>query len=212
VDKPNGFPADAWARVLSEQIRGERDYRQLRAKGPPPGAWTGVPWIVHAFRSFILKVFSVFAHEVCTLGRQRAADGSWVWPIDRIRAECDEFLRVFTIHAYGSDLGYDHRGRRLPEMISNWGGTLLPKEERVFYGSDEWRNFQENYSRLPTSRGNRRGKVGGACQSRPANRNQRTTNYRLRRQISQHGCYLQNLHGRSKSFVRSRLSTPLPTC
>jgi hypothetical protein len=87
------------------------------------------------FRKYVLRVFLVFAKEACKLG----AHGSWT--MDRVRAETDEFLRLFTIQAYYED-GHDKQGRELPKMISHMDGSILPEVKRKFRSSAEWQQFE----------------------------------------------------------------------
>jgi hypothetical protein len=61
--------------------------------------------------------------------------------VGSIRSECAEFLRRFTIEAYYEE-GFDRSGRKLDEMTSHVDGSLLQTVERIYRGSEEWKEFE----------------------------------------------------------------------
>ncbi len=134
MEYPQDFSPQARARVEAERLKAGKQLEQRRDQ---------VPWVRYGpvradeenLRKYILQVFLVFAQEACKLGSQGQ------WPVDRIRPEMDEFLRRFTIEAC-SDKGYDKDGRKLPEMIDNYG-SILPKVKWEFKKSAEWQQFEQ---------------------------------------------------------------------
>jgi hypothetical protein len=135
VDYPPEFSAPARARVEAEELKRRKVLAERRkaVASSPYGA--NLP-NEENLREYILQVFLIFAREACKLGSQR------LWAVDRIRTEAEEFLRKFTIEAYYAE-GHDKNGRKLREMVSNWGGSLLPEVEREFRASAEWQQYEE---------------------------------------------------------------------
>ena len=135
MEYPRDFSPQARARVEAERLKAGKELEEQRDE---------VPWSRYGpgtvdeknLRKYILRVFLVFAQEVCELGSQRP------WTVDRIRSVADGFLRRFTIEAY-FDKGYDKHGRKLPEMICNSSGGILPKVQREFEKSAEWHQFEQ---------------------------------------------------------------------
>lgn len=133
MDYPTDFPQESRARVEAERLRAVRELEQNRkafssSYGPTREDEQNL-------RHYILRVFLAFAHEACELGLQGR------WPVERIRSEADEFLRLFTIEAYYSQ-GHDQAGRKLADMLGDCGG-LLPEVRRKFEESPEWSKFQD---------------------------------------------------------------------
>jgi hypothetical protein len=134
VKYPQEFPPRALALIEAEKLRARRQLQEQVSQAPwskyGPSATDE-----ENFRKYVLRVFLVFAKEACKLG----AHGSWT--MDRVRAETDEFLRLFTIQAYYED-GHDKQGRELPKMISHMDGSILPEVRRKFRSSAEWQQFE----------------------------------------------------------------------
>ena len=65
-----------------------------------------------------------------------------LWSVDRLQSEAREFLRQCTIQAR-YEKGYDGSGHRLPEMVSNWGGGILPEIQRAFEHSPQWKEYED---------------------------------------------------------------------
>jgi hypothetical protein len=143
MDYPQEFSPVARGRVEAERIRANRDLE----KEPVRDRRDLYP--------YILRVFLVFGHEACELGRQG------VWAANRIRDEAKEFLRKFTIAAY-YEKGYDQSGHRFSQMTSNYGG-LLPEVEQHFLKSEEWHKFEDELLETAES-------VGKAESGLPANK------------------------------------------
>lgn len=141
---PEEFSAQARARVEVVRLKAANNLEQCRNKtkprprrqhtsGPYGSLWNEEEEDLH---EYILHVTRAYGHEACELGLQA------VWTVDRIRSEVVEFRRKFTIEAH-SEKGYDKRGSRLRDMVSNWGGSLQPDVERTFDKSIEWHEFEE---------------------------------------------------------------------
>ena len=131
---PEEFSQQARARIEAERLKARKQLKQRRNQVPWSGGYLPRPADEKNLRKYILRVFLVVAQEMCKLGLQG------LWTVDRIRLEAEEFLRKFAIKAY-SDEGYDKQGRKLPEIIDNWGSI---KEEvwRAFKESAEWQQFE----------------------------------------------------------------------
>jgi hypothetical protein len=127
---PGDFPSEARNQVEVAILRATKGLAQRRNEVPP------VNGDEENLRKYILQVFLVFAEQACALGSQGR------WAVDRIRSEALEFLRLFTIRAYYQS-GFDRRGRKLREMISNWNGAILPDVQREFEKSAEWQQFED---------------------------------------------------------------------
>jgi hypothetical protein len=82
-----------------------------------PDGWIVRTWDQVAFYAYIMRVFLAFGREACQL----AATGAWA--VDRARSEAEEFLRVFTIHAYYEN-GHDRSGSQFPKMTGDCGSLL----------------------------------------------------------------------------------------
>ena len=103
---PPQFSGQARANVEREQLKASRDLANSRRE-KPPADWTGTAreWDRWEFYDYIIRVFVVFAHEACALGR------AGLWTIDRVRSEAEEFLRRFTLDAC-YDKGNDRSGQK----------------------------------------------------------------------------------------------------
>lgn len=139
------FSLQARARVEAERLRARRDLEQARAEKPPED-WEVRRWDQCAFYAYIARVVGAFAREACELGRQ----GTWM--IDRIRAEVDEFIRLFSLDAYYED-GHDRFGRRLPEIFS--GAYLERQVTQTLRNSREWREFEEELLQVAEAQASR---------------------------------------------------------
>jgi hypothetical protein len=127
---PPEFPQKSRALVLAESIRAARDFDEAKQQARFLSAIEG------PLRNYILRVFIVFVREAGELGRQR------LWTVDRVESESREFLRQYTICAR-YEKGGDRSGNRLGEMVSNWGGDILPEIQRAFEQSPEWKEYED---------------------------------------------------------------------
>ena len=141
---PEEFSPEARARIELKKLKAGRDLelyridpaarpRRQHAVGPYGTLWTQEQEDLH---EYILHVTLAFGHEACELGLQG------VWQVDRIRTAVTDFLRRCTIEAR-LEKGHDKYGHIFPEMVDNWGGSLLPQVERTFLESPEWRQFED---------------------------------------------------------------------
>ena len=126
---PAEFPQTSRARVHSEGIRAAIDFDEAKQSARNRSD------IESLLRNYILRVFMEFVREARHLGRQG------LWMIDRLESESREFLRQQTIEAW-HEKGYDRSGSQLREVVSHWGGSILPEVQRVFERSSEWKEFQ----------------------------------------------------------------------
>jgi excisionase family DNA binding protein len=137
---PSDFSREARDKVVAAEIRAGRFVAE-------PGAYSfttrpaviehGPTWLV--FR-YIMLVFAVFASEACKLGE--ASDG---WSLDIVDREVREFLRLLTIKA---ELRYGGGEYRLPPMLSNMDGSILPEIQAAFETFPEWKEYQDNLLKL----------------------------------------------------------------
>jgi hypothetical protein len=111
---PPEFPQKSRDLVSAEGLRAAREFdsakRRVRLRSE----------VEALLRNYILQVFISFVREASDLVRQG------LWSVDRLQSEAREFLRQCTIQAR-YEKGYDGSGHRLPEMVSNWGGGILPE-------------------------------------------------------------------------------------
>ena len=137
MDYPGEFSVQARARVESEELKANRELEQSLALEPSKG-WTKGrrAWDQCAFYTYVLRVFLAFAGESCKLGQEGT------WPVDRIRSKSEGFLRRFAVQAYYAR-GRDRTGSKLPEIVSNWNGSLLREVEQMLRMSDEWHQFED---------------------------------------------------------------------
>ena len=126
---PAEFPQASRARVSAESIRAARDFEEAKQVAHDRSK------IESLLRNYVLRVFIEFVREARNLGRQG------LWTIDRLESESREFLRQGTIGAW-HEKGYDQFGNRLPDVVSNWGGSILPEIQRMLERSPEWQEFQ----------------------------------------------------------------------
>lgn len=127
MEYPPDFPPESRARVEAEKIRAGRDFDSAKQS---------VEWpreVEVLLRKYILRLLLTFSKE---------AQDRRLWPVDRMDKLSREFLRFATIDAYYEE-GYDTRGGRLREMISNWGGAILLEVEREFEKTPEWKQYQD---------------------------------------------------------------------
>ena len=132
MDYPREFSAHARAKVEAAKIRARRRYVERRENDRDLRYGSDHE---SNLREYILRVFLAFAKEACQLGSEG------VLGADRIRKECAEFLRRFTIEAYYED-GYDRGGSRLSEMTSHWSGGLLTRVEQEYRKASEWQKYE----------------------------------------------------------------------
>jgi hypothetical protein len=142
MNYPQEFSPLARARVEAERIRANRELEKKPLRDR------------RDLYPCILRVFLVFGHEACELGRQG------IWTADHIRDEAKEFLRKFTIATY-YEKGYDQSGRRFSQMTGNYGG-LLSEVAQHFLKSEEWHKFEDELLETAES-------VGKAESGLPAN-------------------------------------------
>lgn len=133
MDYPREFSLEARARIEAARVKALRELEE--ARGLKLDGWIVRTRDQAAFYAYIMRVFLAFGREACQL----AARGAWA--VDRARSEAEEFLRVFTIHAY-YEHGHDRSGREFPKMTSDGGGSLLKEVKRSFRSTDEWRQFE----------------------------------------------------------------------
>lgn len=147
MEYPEEFSSQARAQVEAARLKASNDLEQYRSKtkarprrqhtaGPYGTIWNEEEEDLH---EYILHVVRAYGHEACELGLQA------VWTVERIRSEVVEFRRKFAIEAL-YDKGADKFGSRLPNMVDNWGGGLLPDVKRTFDESIEWHQFEKELS------------------------------------------------------------------
>jgi len=139
---PTEFPQASRARVNAESVRATRDFEEAKQVAH------GRSELERLLRKYVLRLFIEFVHEARHLGCQG------LWTVDRLEAESREFLRQGTIGAW-LEKGYDGSGIRLPEVASNWGGSILPEIQRAFERSPEWQEFQDILLEVADAQGRR---------------------------------------------------------
>jgi hypothetical protein len=128
---PREFSPQARNRIEAEQIRAYQDFD----KAKKVARWDSDVEVL--LRQCILRVFLAFAREACAIGKS----GTLGWSIDKIDAECQEFLRRMTIQAW-SDKGFGNYGR-FGSVTSNTGGSIEGRTMRAFEATAEWQEYQE---------------------------------------------------------------------
>jgi hypothetical protein len=123
---PDECPEESRRAILAEEIRAGRELTQAKKEGGR---------LEDLVIGFILRVFIVFPREAKEL-----VDGTW--SIGELQEESLRFLHHYAVSAL-HDWGYDRHGRRIYEMVSNWGGGLLPEVERAFRKSPLWQEYED---------------------------------------------------------------------
>src|SRR5688572_16842610 len=116
MDYPFEFSNEARARIEAERIKAFQEFDETRRNKVTDG-WTNSKWDRSAFFLYVLRAFLAFGKEACRL----VSMGTW--PVDRGRAETEEFLRIFTIDAYYHD-GQDRSGHKFSRMTGDADGSL----------------------------------------------------------------------------------------
>jgi hypothetical protein len=124
VRYPREFTGEARNRVEAARLKAARDFEDRRNQAPS-SHWGPTAEDEKNLRGYILAVFLAFMREACKIGWQG------VWALDKIRRECQEFLRLATIEAY-YEKGHDKTGRKLREMTSHLNGGILPEVQMEF--------------------------------------------------------------------------------
>ena len=120
---PRDFPTESRANVEAARIRAGRRFDSDKAKAK----WRSD--IEALFRNYLLTIFLTFAKE---------AASSRLWPVDKMRENCQEFLRLLTIEAYFQK----GKASGLRDMISNWNGSILWEVQQELEKTAQWRRFE----------------------------------------------------------------------
>jgi len=146
MEYPRDFSESARARVELENIKAQQQLQsELKSARDFPSRMTLGPSAERAFDGYVLRVFLRFAEQACDLGR------AGHWGVSRVRAESEEFLRLFTIMAF-FQIGEDLDGRRLTsDPICSHSGQILPEVLRRFRSRDQWLRYQEQLAGLADS-------------------------------------------------------------
>ena len=123
MEYPGDFPAESRAKVEAARIRAGRRFEFDRAKAK----WNSD--IEALFKSYVLAMFLAFAKEASRLR---------LWPVDKMRKNCQEFLRLLTIEAYFQK----GKAAGLRDMISNWNGSILWEFQQEIEQTPQWRQFE----------------------------------------------------------------------
>jgi len=134
MEYPRDFPVESRAKVEAVRIRAGRRFESDKAKAK----WTSD--IEALFKSYVLSMFLAFAEEAYRLR---------LWPVDKMRENCQEFLRLLTIGAY-SQKG---RAAGLRDMISNWNGSILWEFQQEVEKTPQWRKFENILLKLAEGSG-----------------------------------------------------------
>jgi hypothetical protein len=135
---PGDFPAESRAKVEAARIRAGRQFDSDKAKA----RWNSD--IEAFFKSYVLTIFLAFAKEAWRLR---------LWPVDKMRENCQEFLRLLTIEAYFQK----GKAAGVRDMISNWNGSILWEFQQEIEKTPEWRKFENILLKLAVaSRGGER--------------------------------------------------------
>lgn len=127
---PDDFPKSAINRVVAAEITAKRAVSSRASF-----SWERVPEIVTdpttylVFR-YVLEVFATFTHEACELGR-----ASEKWNAQRIDRESHRFLRWLLS---GLRLKFDPREYKIPPLMSDFTGEVLPQMQRFLETSAVW--------------------------------------------------------------------------
>lgn len=123
MNYPENFPLHARAHVESEMILAYRHLDRQR-KNVTSGIETDA-----LLSQCILRIFLVFARELCVFGQQSD------WSVDRIDGVAKEFLRRLTIQVqYDKSYGY-------VRMTNHLSGALTQETEQQFRRSPEWKRY-----------------------------------------------------------------------
>src|ERR1039458_4598607 len=79
-----------------------------------------------------MRVFGTFVEEACALRQERG------WTIDRVKRECNDFLRILTIEVVRDEFP-DLNGH----WINDWNGSVASDVERRFRTSAEWKQYEK---------------------------------------------------------------------
>jgi hypothetical protein len=120
---PGDFPVESRAKVEAARIRAGRRFDSDKTKAK----W--ISDIEALFKSYVLTMFLAFAEEAWRLR---------LWPVDKMRENCQEFLRLLTIEAYFQK----GRAAGLRDMISNWNGSILWEFQQEIEKTPQWRKFE----------------------------------------------------------------------
>jgi len=123
MEYPGDFPAESRAKVEAARIRAGRRFDSDKAKAK----WNSD--IERLFKSYVLTMFLTFAKEALRLR---------LWPVDKMREKCQEFLRLLTIEAYFQK----GKAAGLRDMISNWNGSILWEFQQEIEKTPQWRKFE----------------------------------------------------------------------
>ena len=123
MEYPGDFPAESRAKVEAARIRAGRRFDSDKAKA----RWNSD--IEAFFKNYVLTMFLVFAMEARRLR---------LWPVDKMRENCQEFLRLLTIEAYFQK----GKAAGLRDMISNWNGSILWEFQQEIEKTPQWRKFE----------------------------------------------------------------------
>jgi hypothetical protein len=123
MEYPGNFPTESRARVEAARIRAGRRFDSDKAKAK----WNSD--IEALFKTYVLTMFLAFAQEASRLR---------LWPVDKMRENCQEFLRLLTIEAYFQK----GKAAGLRDMISNWNGTIIWEFQQEIEKTPQWRKFE----------------------------------------------------------------------
>ena len=150
MEYPRDFPTESRVKVEAARIRAGRRFDSDKAKAK----WNSE--IETLFKSYVLTTFLAFAEEAWRLQ---------LWPADKMRENCQEFLRLLTIEAYFQK----GKAAGLRDMISNWNGSILWEFQQEIEKTAQWRKFENILLKLA------RGSTGGEKHPEPF-RTQGSTN------------------------------------
>jgi hypothetical protein len=134
---------DWYPKELSERARALVELEELNASRDLDQERSRVTWSQYGpgeedeknLRTYILRIFRVFARQACELGAQGT------WEVDRIRSQADEFLRRLTINAFYTQ-GHDSTGRQL--HVPNFTGNVSSELWRKYVKSIQWYQFEDD--------------------------------------------------------------------
>jgi hypothetical protein len=134
MDYPKDFSTEAQAAVEAEKIKAVKDFE--KAKREIQNRYDTAVEVRSLLAHCIMRVFRVFAHEACEIGR------SGVWTVSRIDKEAHGFLAEIAKELW-YDYGYDITGVSLGRITNDINGSLLSNVERNFKRSAEWADYED---------------------------------------------------------------------
>jgi hypothetical protein len=126
---PDEFPEKSRRAILAEDIKARADFKRAKKEVPDSR-------LRNLFFGLILRVFIVFPREA----KELVHHGTW--SIGELQEESLRFLHHCAVSAL-YDWGYDRHGHRICEMVSNFGGGLLPEVERAFQKDPLWQEYED---------------------------------------------------------------------